>query len=41
MKKNNILNEGYKNKRYIEKGVGPFVYIKKKNTMTYLIVLEL
>lgn len=28
--KNNILNEGYKNKRFIEKGVGAFVYIKKK-----------
>ena len=29
-KKNNILNEGYKNKRFIEKGLGAFVYIKKK-----------
>ena len=39
-KKNNILNVGYKNKRFIEKGLGAFVYIKKKNISIYLIVQE-
>ena len=30
LKNNNILNEGYKNKLYIDKGIGPYVYFGKK-----------
>ena len=28
--KNNILNEGYKNKLFIDKGIGPYVFFGKK-----------
>ena len=30
LKKNNILNEGYKNQKFIDKGIGPFIYFGKK-----------
>ena len=30
LKNNNILNEGYKNKLYSDKGIGPYVYFGKK-----------